>query len=333
MRELFIIAMFLLAACAPTVSDPVVVPEETPAAVAADESVTQPAVLTTMSGQIHGTLIVPAGSGAVPVALIIAGSGPTDRDGNTAGLPGANNSLRMLAEGLAEHGIASLRYDKRGIASSASSGGTESDLRFDHYVEDAAAWIRQLQEDPRFSRVTVIGHSEGSLIGMVAARRANADAFVSIAGAGRSAPEILREQLKPQLPEPLWTESERILEGLVAGKQSADVPASLVALYRPSVQPYLISWFAYDPAVEIAKLDMPVLLVQGTTDIQIGAADLGALRRAAPGAEAVNIEGMNHVLKMVEADRAKQIASYSDPALPISEELVDRIVGFIRTER
>jgi alpha-beta hydrolase superfamily lysophospholipase len=321
-RAIIILALLLLSACAST-------PATAP--VASIPASAEAVQLTTSAGEVYGTLLVPSrGTATVPVALLVAGSGPTDRDGNNAGIPGANNSLRFLAETLAANGIASLRYDKRGIAASAAAAASEADLRFDHFVSDATEWVRQLRKDPRFTSVTVIGHSEGSLIGMLAARSAGADAFVSIAGISRSAPEILREQLRPQLPAELWSASERILASLTAGDTTADVPPELAALYRPSVQPYLISWFAYDPSVEMGRLTMPVLILQGDTDIQVPTKDAEALHRAAPHAEIAIIDGMNHVLKTVEDDRTKQIASYSDPDLPLAPELGTRIVAFIQ---
>jgi uncharacterized protein len=263
------------------------------------------------------------------VVLLIAGSGPTDRDGNSAGLPGANNSLKLLAEGLAERGIATLRYDKRGVGASLPAGPREADLRFDMYVEDAAAWVRQLQADPRFSSVTVLGHSEGSLIGMLAVERTGADAFVSVAGIARSAGEVLRDQLRPRLPPSLWEESERILAALEAAEQVDSVPAVLQVLYRPSVQPYLISWLRYVPAEVLARLSLPVLLVQGTTDIQVGVEEAHALHQALPTAELRLIEGMNHVLKEVPMDLAQQQASYSDPSLPLVPQLLEQIHAFV----
>src|SRR4030095_6301080 len=138
-----------------------------------------PVKLTTPTGTIAGTLTVPASPGKVPVVLIIAGSGPTDRDGNTSALPGKSNAYKMLSAALATSGVASVRYDKRGIGESqAAAGGGEAALRFDIYIDDAAAWVDQLRRDARFSKVIVVGHSEGSLIGMIAARKAKADAFV-----------------------------------------------------------------------------------------------------------------------------------------------------------
>ncbi len=286
--------------------------------------------LETPTGVVHGTLLVPAGRGPHPFALLIAGSGPTDRDGNSAVLPGANNSLKLLAEGLAGREIASLRYDKRGVGESLPAGPNEADLRFDTYVDDAAAWVQPLREDPRFSTVTIIGHSEGSLIGMLAAQQSEADAFISIAGIARPAGQVIRDQLRPQLPPELWEESERILAALETGRTADSVPQTLYALYRPSVQPYMISWLRYTPTQEIARLLIPVLIIQGTTDIQVSVTEAETLKQAHPDAELVVIEGMNHVLKTVPSDPTQQQASYSDPALPIVPELIERLTTFIR---
>ncbi|HEX8151714.1 MAG TPA: alpha/beta hydrolase, partial [Thermoanaerobaculia bacterium] len=210
--------------------------------------------LETLTGTIHGTLLVAETKAPVPVVLLIAGSGPTDRNGNTPALPGANNSLQMLAEGLAAKGIASLRYDKRGIAASKSAMTSEADLRFETYIDDAAAWVRQLGKDERFSRVYVAGHSEGSLIGIVAAQKGGVAGVISIAGAGRPAADLIRAQVQSRLPAEMLAFTNEALDSLTAQKPVADVPPMLNMLFRPSVQPYLMSWFRYDPAKEIAKL-------------------------------------------------------------------------------
>src|SRR5262245_21486419 len=169
--------------------------------------------MATATGTIRGTLVVPPAADKVPIVLIIAGSGPTDRNGNSTLLPGKNNAYKMLAESLAAAGIASLRYDKRGLGGSAKAAGPgEPSLRFDMYVDDAVSWVAQLRADKRFSTVIVVGHSEGSLIGMLAARKAKADGFVSIAGVAHRASDVLRDQLRPQigaLPA-LWDGNETI---------------------------------------------------------------------------------------------------------------------------
>ena len=280
--------------------------------------------LQTSSGTIFGALTTPVAASHTPVALIIAGSGPTDRDGNNVKMK--NNSLKILSEELAKRGIASLRYDKRGIAESKDAGKSEANLRFDDYIADAAGWIEMLKKDKRFSKVIVIGHSEGSLIGMVAA--AKADKFVSIAGAGRSADQVIKQQLSAQ-PKEVQDISFPIIDSLRAGKTVADAPAMLYALFRPSVQPYMISWFRYDPAVEVKKLSIPALIVQGTNDIQVSVEDAKLLSAANPKATLLLIENMNHILRIVPGDRQANIATYSKPELPVANELIKGIVDFI----
>jgi pimeloyl-ACP methyl ester carboxylesterase len=304
-----------------------------PPHVSADEAVS----VTTPTLTISGSLRLPAATGKVPVALIIAGSGPTNRDGNSQMLPGNNNAYKLLAEALAAQGIASVRYDKRGIGASGAAGMKEADLRFEMYADDAAAWIAKLRSDARFSTITVIGHSEGSLIGMLAASRAKADAYVSVAGPARPVGQILRDQLRPQIGSmaELWQQNEAILASLEAGKTVDPLPPALAAvpglaaLYRPSVQPYMISWLKYTPSAEIATLPMPILILQGSTDIQVSPAEAQALKAAAPNARLVVIDGMNHVLKHV-VEATQQIASYSDPALPVVPEVPNAIVALIR---
>ncbi len=291
--------------------------------------VQEPATLTTATGIIHGTLDLPSGIGLFPVALIIAGSGPTDRDGNSAMLAGKNNSLKLLAQSLATANIASLRFDKRGIGASAAAGPKEADLRFENYVDDAAAWVEQLRHDKRFSTVTIIGHSEGALLGAIATARTHPNAFISVAGVGRPAGFVLREQLNGKLPAPLFQANEKILRELEAGRTTQDVPPELQSMYRASVQPYLISWFKYNPVEVVASIKEPILICQGTTDIQVAVEEAEALKKAAPTAKLVIIQGMNHVLKTVPADTVKQTASYSDPALSINVELMKSIIEFV----
>jgi pimeloyl-ACP methyl ester carboxylesterase len=294
-------------------------------------STSEPVVLETATGKLYGTIELPAKAVApYPVVLIISGSGPTDRNSNSPLIPGANNSLKYLAEGLAAQGIASLRYDKRGVAESVMAAKSEADLRFDNYIEDAVQWGQRLRGDKRFSTLVVAGHSEGSLVGMVAAERLAADGYVSIAGAGRRADQTILEQMKPQLSPELYAKSEEIFKSLVEGETDADVPAPLAALFRPSVQPYIISWLKYDPQKEIAKLNVPVLITQGTHDVQVGEAEAKLLAAAKPSAKLGLVEGMNHVLKETPADPKQQAASYSDPSLPDAPRLLSEIGSFVK---
>lgn len=286
--------------------------------------------LETASGNLAGTLVVPKTDELCPVVLLIAGSGPTDRNGNTAIGQMKNNSLRMIAEALEEAGIASLRYDKRGIGASKSAGKDESFLRFEDFVADAQAWVDLLAADKRFSQVIVAGHSEGSLIGMLTAQgRKAVRAFISIAGAGRPAYDIIEEQMAKQ-PENIRKEVAEINASLRKGEPVSPVPPYLYALFRPQIQPYIISWYRYNPQIVAMTLRCPMLVVQGTKDIQVPASEVQALTALAPGAMKCIIEGMNHVLKPCHSmEMEVQKAVYADPELPLHEELMPAIIGFI----
>ena len=287
--------------------------------------------LTTHTGDIHGKLMLPNGDMPCPVVIIIAGSGPTDMNGNSIGTTMTNNSLLYLAQELAANGIATVRYDKRGIGKSTAAGAKEEDLRFHHYIDDAAAWADMLATDARFSKIVIAGHSEGSLIGMVAATRSNAvKAYISIAGCGTPAYEILEKQLQSQ-PIQIQQESAAICKELREGRTVEKVPFYLAALYRPSVQPYLISWFAYNPAEEIAKLSIPTLILQGDKDIQVDTEEADKLHAAQPASSLYIIKDMNHVLKHCDTmQQIAQLATYSKPELPIKPELISHIVEFVK---
>jgi hypothetical protein len=279
------------------------------------------------TGKIDGTMDLPEGEGPFPVAIIIAGSGPTDRNGNQFLLK--TDNLRLLGQGLAARGVAALRYDRRGIGKSVLVQLKEEEMRFEMLADDVVGWIKLLRNDGRFSRVAVVGHSEGSLVGMLAAKKGGADAFVAIAGCGRPAGEVLRWQLGKNLAGELREKSDQIVDELVAGRTVTDVPKALGPLFRPSVQPYLISYFRFDPAQEIARLEVPVLIVQGTTDLQTPFEEAEILAKALPNARFCLIEGMNHILKRATTP-AEQKAAYTDPALPLAPELVEEVSTFLK---
>ncbi len=297
-----------------------------PAAVAAETAFD----LTTPTGTLFGTLLQPVSAPPQPVLLIVAGSGPVDRDGNAG--PIQLNMYRKLAAALAARGIASVRYDKRGIAASHAALVSEESLRFEDLANDVALWTAKLRADRRFSRVGIVGHSEGSLLGMLAAQKAPVDAFVSLEGAGFPIATVLREQLRPQLASvpTLAAAAEKIMTSLSDGKTvpAADVPSELMSLFRPSVQPYVISWFKYDPRVEIAKLAGPVTIVQGTHDVQVPVANGEALRDARSSATYVAIDGLTHMLVDDPGTTlAAQLAgAYSDASRAIDATLVAALV-------
>ena len=293
-----------------------------------------PVTLNTASGSINGKLLLPAHAKSCHVVVLIAGSGPTDMDGNNPMMK--NNSLKFLAEGLALKGIASLRFDKRGIASSASAGKEESKLRLEDYVNDVTGWIDLLAKDKRFTGITVAGHSEGSLIGMLTCRkRPEVKGFISIAGAGSPAYDLIEKQVAAQMtPESIRKEVASINESLKNGKEVAQVPAYLQTLFRPSVQPYLISWYKYNPQTVIASLKMPILILQGKKDIQVQEEEAARLKKASPQAELILIDKMNHVLKDCESiNPQQQMAVYNNPSLPVNAALINAIAEFIKKNK
>jgi uncharacterized protein len=284
--------------------------------------------LHTPTGDLFGLLTITQQAQNMPLVIIVAGSGPTDHDGNNPmGVKAA--PYKMLAQDLAGVGISALRFDKRGIAKSAGAMVAESELRFDHYIEDVVAWVNLMRLDGHFTKIIVAGHSEGSLIGMVAAEKAKADGFISIAGPGRPIDQIISEQLQ-NAPESMKEEIDRVMQSLKKGETVESVSMALFSIFRPSVQPYLINWMQYDPAVEIEKLRVPVLIIHGATDIQVPESDAELLANAKYDAQLTVFENMNHVLKNAEADPAKNMATYGDPALPLSEGLVEVIADFIK---
>lgn len=279
-------------------------------------------------GMLKGTLLSAGNPSDTPLVILISGSGPTDRDGNQPQLK--TNSIRLLAEALQEAGIPSFRYDKRGSGQSISSV-PESDLTLETYVKDVSQWIGYLSREKKFNKIVVAGHSEGALIGLLVCRNNPAvKGYISIAGAGKPIDRILKDQLAAQSPA-LAAEADPVIRALKNGTRTESVPPALQSLFRPSVQPYLISWMKYDPAEEIGKLAIPVLIIQGETDIQVSAANAKALAAAAPKASLKLIPEMNHVLKTCKslAPLAQQ-TTYINSTLPLHPTLTEEMVRFVR---
>jgi alpha-beta hydrolase superfamily lysophospholipase len=281
---------------------------------------------------LHGSLVVPEGSGQRDAVLIWSGSGPTDRDGNSK-LGLNNNSLKMLAHALGEAGYISLRTDKRGIGDSAAAMKNEAELRLETYVDDAVLWARFLQEAPNVRKVFLLGHSEGGLIATLAAQSFKASGLILVAAVGFRATDVIRRQLSAPgitIPNELLDEIHAIMKSLESGMLVPQVPSELTAQYRPSVQPYLISWFKYDPVAELARTEVPVLVIQGSNDLQVSVQDADRLAGARNNISVLKINRMNHVLKVAPTDRADNFATYTKPLLPLAPELLPALIDFLK---
>jgi pimeloyl-ACP methyl ester carboxylesterase len=251
--------------------------------------------LPTPAGKLSGTLALPDRAPPWDLVLLIGGAGPTDRDGTCLLADQGSVPMKRLAQALADSGIGSLRYDKRGVGGSVHPGLREEDLRFRQLVDDAVALLQHLDVDSRWRAPVLLGHSEGALIAALAARDSSARAVAYVAGAGEKASDLMRAQLLGRLPEILELPALAMLDLLEAEHMVQEPPEALSLLFRPSVQPYLISWFRYDPAEVLEDLELPVLLVHGTADAQ---ASSGAqrLQAARPDARLLRVEGMDHAM-------------------------------------
>ena len=279
-----------------------------------------------ISDMVYGTLLTPDVATS-KIAIIIPGSGPTDRNGNQQMM--RNNSLKLLAESLAKEGIASIRYDKRVLTLLKKNALQEERLDFNMFIEDAVATIEYIRQQGRFKDIYVIGHEQGSLIGMVAAQRADVQGFISLAGSGQSIDQTIIHQIGLQMPD-LKDKAINAFETLKKKGRVTDYSPALTSIFRPSVQPFMASWMQYDPKVEIGKLTIPTLIINGTNDIQTSKQEAVLLQEGNSNATLVYIEGMNHVLRIIEGDDLENTKSYNLTGTPLSTELGSTVANFIK---
>lgn len=277
-----------------------------------------------VSKWIDGSLLVP-NSGSDQLAIIIAGSGPTDRDGNQNFLK--TNNLKKLAQELALNGIATFRYDKR-IVKQIKMNSVDPNIKFDDFVSDAMDVVNYFKTKQEFKNIYIIGHSQGSLIGMLAAQQ-DVNGLISLAGAGQSIDAVVIDQV--QKTAPMFTEeTKRVFDVLRSGKTTTDYPPALASIFDSSVQEFMMSWMKHDPSVIIKKLDLPILIINGTKDLQVSVTEAEALHGASEKSELKLIENMNHVLFIIHGDDQENAKSYNNPNGKVSEELIKNIVAFIK---
>jgi hypothetical protein len=306
--------------------------ESAAAQAVADPGITEsPVLVKTLSGSISGTLVMPkAPGGKIPVVLIIGDAGATDRDGNNAKTGVTSNTYKLLADELGKNGIASVRYDKRLVGESVSST-TESLLRIDDYGDDAVSLINMLDKDERFSKIVLFGHGEGALVGMLAILDEPIKGYISAEGAADQGDKILTDQMKSK-PEYQVTEFKAILDSMRRGKTTPNVDPALYYIARPSIQNYIMSWCRCVPLRGIKKIKVPILIIQGTTDLAIKTDNGERLKKAKSDAELLVVKGMNHILKDAPADEEQNMATYTKPDLPLNAEMVKGVVDFINNK-
>ncbi|RCT54853.1 S9 family peptidase [Winogradskyella sp. KYW1333] len=275
---------------------------------------------------IDGTLLIPEQNEANKLAIIIAGSGPTDRNGNQNFL--INNSLKKLAEELTNNGIATFRYDKR-IVKQIRQGNLDNNIKFDDFINDASDVITHFKTSNQFSEIFVIGHSQGSLVGMIASQD-KVNGFVSLAGTGQNIGDVIIEQINNTAPM-LKEDTEQVVSILKAGKTTNDYPLALSSMFSKDIQPFMISWMAYNPTNIINSLNCPVLIVNGTKDLQVSVKEAELLKRANDNSNIVIIEKMNHVLIEIEGDDLENSKSYNESFRKISPTLIENITNFIKS--
>jgi len=279
-----------------------------------------------VSDLLKGTLYTPENSKKPNLVILIAGSGPTDRNGNQPMVQ--NNSLKFLAEGLVKNGVSVYSYDKRFFAMMDDENFDESSLDFNDFIDDAVEVISFFKKNKKYKKIVVAGHSEGSLVGMVATQKAKADGFVSISGAGNPIDVVIEFQVGENAPF-LLEQTKSILNELKKGNKVKVENPMLLSIFRESVQPFMISWLRYNPQNEIQKLNIPIMITNGTSDLQVLVSEAEVLQKAKPKATYLIVENMNHVLKKV-ADLSENQKSYTDPKLPVASELIDGISDFVK---
>ena len=284
------------------------------------------------NGPLAGTMLG-EGKGR-PVVLIIPGSGPTDRDGNSP-LGITAGSYRLLAEALAAKGVATVRVDKRGMFGSKAATPDPNAVMIADYAADAHAWARIIRARTAAPCIWMLGHSEGGLVALLAAQQpVDLCGVILVSSPGRPLGAVLREQFRANPANaPYMGQLDAMMTAYETGKpvDRAALSPPIAAAFPPQLDGYMQSLLSYDPAKLAAMYKGPVLVEQGTRDLQVSVTDAQRLAAARPGIRLVLIPGANHALKAVASDdRAANIATYADPSLPLADGLVEPIVALVK---
>ena len=305
------------------------------AAVATDDGPTDATVAVDAGGDsdalLYGSYLRPVNAGSYPAVLILPAQG-SDRNGNSSAPGGPKpDTYRLLARDLAAKGIATLRIDKRGVGASAKAITREDDLRFDTYVDDAVTWTKFLKAQPKVNCMAILGHQESALVAALATKKIKVCALIEVSGSGKPAAALLAAQLKTALDtkgmdQPLYDEAIKILNILASGQTVPTPPDKLKALFRPSVQPYLISWLDLNP-IEALKTAPPTLVLQGGSDFQASPDDGQRLASAPKIAKLVMVAGADHDLKQRPLSKTRLDP---DTGFPVAPQASTAIADFLK---
>lgn len=276
--------------------------------------------------QLPGTLTYNKLLKKQPLVIFIHGSGNVDRNGNQVGLTNANY-IKLLSEALNKNDIAFYRYDKR-TSTQKNIKFFIQDPSFNSFVKDAQLALNKFKNDKRFSKITIIGHSQGSLIGMLIANN-GADKYISLAGPADSVNKVMISQIRKQSGDSIADIVRAHFKELKTKGTIEKVNPNLFSIFSPINQKFLNTWLAYNPTEEIKKVTIPTLILNGTKDIQVFESDAKALHNAKPNSELKFITNMNHVLKTIEKDE-DNLKSYTSPDFSLSSDLVKAITAFIK---
>jgi uncharacterized protein len=275
-------------------------------------------------GAIDAVLTTPPDVERPPIALLIAGSGSTDHDGNGPQVKPA--TLKKLSDQLVARKIATLRYDKRGAGGWKPEFGKPEDFRFKDYVDDATALVNFLRSGGKFSRVVLVGHSEGGLVAILTARRVPIDRLVLLVTAARKQGDLIKAQLSKTLAPDVLEPITKAIDAIMAGQIVDPPPQGLVI--APKMQPSMASAFTEDPIDPLKQVDQPTLIIGGGRDRQVARLDFIALSTASSTAKTLWLPDMNHVLVDV-SDEADDLKAYNDSERPLDPTLIDTVAAFV----
>lgn len=273
---------------------------------------------------IYGSIVEPKSRSNSSLVIFIGGSGPIDRDGNQSFMK--CDMFKKLAYSLSEKGISSFRYDKR-VVTQIRKGKLDKKITFNDFVSDAIAIIDFFES--KYNSIVIAGHSQGSLVGLLSIKE-GVSGFISLSGAGRTIDMVIEDQISKTAPM-LLEDTKNIFKILRSGKITEDFPLPLYSIFNIEIQPFMISWMQYDPKKIIAKIPIPSLIINGDNDLQVDEKEAKLLYNSAQNSEILIVKNMNHVLVEIEGDDIKNVKSYNNPDLKISELVIEKIAEFIET--